>query len=42
MQAKSNGEYFWRVFHVVIQKPPNLHAVATRHSGSWLLGERAG
>ncbi len=40
--AKSNGEYFWWVFHVVIQKPPNLPAVATRHPGSRLLGERAG
>ncbi len=40
--AKSNGKYFWRVFHMVIQKPLNLPAVATRHSGSRLLGERAG
>ncbi len=40
--AKSNGECFWRVFHVVIQDPPNSPAVATRHSGQPLLGERAG
>ncbi len=40
--AKSNGEYFWRVFHVVIQKPPKLCTVASRHSGLRLLGERAG
>ncbi len=35
--AKSNGEYFWRVFHLVIQKPPKLCAVASRHTGSRLL-----
>ncbi len=40
--AKSNGEYFWRVFHVVIQNLPNSPAVATRHSRPPLLGERAG
>ncbi len=40
--AKSNGEDFWRVFHMVIQNPPNSPAVATCHSGPPLLGERAG
>ena len=30
------------VFYVVIQNPPNLPAMATRHSGLPLLGERAG
>ncbi len=40
--AKSKGKYFWRVFQVVIQKPPNLCAIASRHSGLQLLGERAG
>ncbi len=40
--AKSNGECFWRVFHVVIQNPPNSTAVLTRHSDPPLLGERAG
>ncbi len=38
--AKSNGVYFPRVFHVVIPDPPNTPAVATRHSGWQLLGER--
>ncbi len=40
--AKSNGEYFPRVFHVATPDPPNSPAVATRHSGWQLLGERAG
>ncbi len=30
--ADSNGEYFPRVFHVVIPDPPELSAVLTRHS----------
>ncbi len=31
--AKSDGEYFPRVFHVVILDPPNSPAVLTRRSG---------
>jgi hypothetical protein len=31
--AKLIGGCFWRVFHVVIQNPPNSSAVATPHSG---------
>jgi hypothetical protein len=33
--------YFPRVFHVAIPDPPNSPAIATRHSGWQLLGERA-
>ncbi len=40
--AKSNGEYFPRVFHVVIPDALNSPAIATRHSGWQLLGERGG
>jgi hypothetical protein len=40
--AKSNGEYFPRVFHVVIPDPPNSPAILTRHSGWQLLGEWVG
>ncbi len=40
--AKSNGECFWRVFHVVTQNPPNLLAIVTHHSGPPLLEEKAG
>ncbi len=40
--AKSNGEYFPRVFHVVIPDPPNWDAKMTRHSGWQILGKRAG
>ena len=40
--AKSNGEYFPWVFHVVIPDPPNWDAKMTRHSGWQILGERAG
>ncbi len=34
--------FWWRVFHVVEQDPPNKYATATRHGKSPLLGERAG
>ncbi len=40
--AKSNGEYFQRVFHVATPDPPNSPVVATRHSEWQLLGARAG
>ena len=34
LPAKSDGEYFPRVFHVVIPDPPKLSAVLTRRSGN--------
>jgi hypothetical protein len=40
--AKSDGEYFPRVFHVVIPDPSELSAVLTRHSRWQKSGERAG
>jgi hypothetical protein len=40
--AKSDGEYFPRVFHVVIPDPPNSSAILTCRSGWQKSGERAG
>ncbi len=40
--AKSDGEYFPWVFHVVIPDPPKLSAVLTHRSGWQKSGERAG
>jgi hypothetical protein len=40
--AKSDGEYFPQVFHVVIPDPPNSPAVLTRRSGWQKSGGRAG
>ncbi len=40
--AKSDGEYFPRVFHMVIPDPPKLSAVLTCHSRWQKSGERAG
>jgi hypothetical protein len=40
--ANSDGEYFQRVFHVVIPDPPKLSAVLTHHSRWQKSGERAG
>ncbi len=40
--SQSIGGFFWRVFHVVEQNPPDKCATATRHGESPLLGERAG
>jgi hypothetical protein len=42
LPAKSDGEYFSGVFHVVMPDPPKLSAVLTRHSGWQKPGERAG
>jgi hypothetical protein len=41
-RAKSDGEYFPRVFHVVIPDPPNWDTKMTRHSGWQNPGEREG
>jgi hypothetical protein len=40
--AKSDGEYFPQVFHVVIPDPPKLSAILTRRSGWQKSGERMG